>query len=65
MTEATVNPAALTPDQMAQLLAAAGGRAITEDAIREDIAAGAPANADGTMSLIDYTAWLARESGGG
>jgi len=65
MTQATVNPAALTPEQMAQLLAAAGGRAITEEAIREDIAGGAPANADGTMSLIDYTAWLARESGGG
>ena len=65
MTEATVNPAALTPDQMAQLLAAAGGRAITEDAIREDIAAGAPANADGTINIVHYAAWLVKQAGDG
>ena len=31
------------------------------DAIRADLAAGAPANPDGTINLIHYAAWLARE----
>jgi hypothetical protein len=30
--------------------------------LEADIAAGAPANADGTMNLIHYAAWLAREA---
>ena len=33
----------------------------TLDAIRADLAAGAPANPDGTINLIHYAAWLARE----
>jgi len=30
--------------------------------IREDIDDGAPLNADGTLNLVHYAAWLARET---
>lgn len=50
--------AALTRTRLVLILAAAGGRVTAED-IEADIAAGAPVNADGTIHLIHYTAWLA------
>ena len=52
---------ALTPTQAAKVLSAAGGRRITEEMLRADIDAGAPVNADGTLNLVHYTAWLVRE----
>ncbi len=52
---------ALTAAQTARLLAAAGQRRITEEMVRADIDAGAPVNADGTVNLVHYAAWLARE----
>ncbi len=51
---------ALAPEMVATLLARSGGR-ITVEMVKADIAAGAPTNADGTMNLIHYAAWLARE----
>ncbi len=33
--------------------------------IREDIAEAAPANADGTVNLVHYAAWLVREMASG
>ena len=42
-------------------LTRAGGKPITEEMIREDIAAGAPENPDGTINLLHYAAWLVRE----
>jgi hypothetical protein len=53
----------MTPESLSELLTKAGGRTITADMIRADIEAGAPANGDGTISLILYTAWLAKASG--
>lgn len=50
---------ALKPKQLAELLTKAGGRHITEQHIRDDVARGAPTNGDGTLNLIHYTAWLA------
>jgi len=61
---ASANPptlTALTVAQAAKVLSAAGGRRITEDMLRADIDDGAPANADGTLNLVHYTAWLVRE----
>ena len=52
---------ALTPAQVAKLLAAAGSRRITEAMVRTDMEAGAPVNGDGTINLVHYTAWLVRE----
>jgi hypothetical protein len=34
---------------------------VTVDIIKADLAAGAPANADGTINLVHYAAWLVRE----
>lgn len=33
--------------------------------VRADIEAGAPTNADGTLNLIHYAAWLAKEAAHG
>jgi hypothetical protein len=56
-----INPAALTPQQLVTVLAKAGGNKVTEADVRRDIAEGAPTNADGTMHLVHYTAWLAEQ----
>ena len=56
----TLNPSALTVADVARLLSAAGGKPVSEDLVRADLAAGAPVNADGTMNLTHYTAWLAK-----
>jgi hypothetical protein len=55
------NLTALPVDQVAKLLRHAGSERLSEDAIRADIAAGAPTNADGSMNLVVYGAWLVRE----
>jgi hypothetical protein len=52
---------ALPPADLAALLARVGGKPVTAEMIRADIDAGAPANPDGTMNLIHYTAWLVKE----
>jgi len=62
MTQPAADPGALTPGQIAQLLAVGGANGITEDMILEDIKMGAPVKDDGTMSLIDYTAWMVKEN---
>ncbi len=56
-----LNPEVLSVAAVAQLLARASGWPITEAMIQADIAVGAPANADGTIHLVHYTAWLVRE----
>jgi hypothetical protein len=60
---ARMNPTALTLADAAHLLARVGFPAITEDMLRADVAAGAPTNADGTINLVHYAAWLVKEMG--
>lgn len=43
----------------------AGARHASPEAIQADLAAGAPSNPDGTLNLIEYAAWLARENASG
>jgi hypothetical protein len=45
----------------AKLLAKVGSYAITEAMLQADVVAGAPANSDGTLNLVHYTAWLVKE----
>lgn len=45
----------------AEMLSRAGRKTVTVEMIQSDIAAGAPVNPDGTINLLGYTAWLARE----
>ena len=62
MSEESLTITALTPAQAAKILATAASRRITEAMVLADVDAGAPTNADGTVNLIHYTAWLARET---
>ena len=50
-----VNPAALTVEQLAKMLS------LPVEKVRDHIAAGAPAAANGTINLVHYTAWLVRQ----
>lgn len=52
---------ALSVPDVVRLLVKSGARNISEEKVRSDIESGAPVNADGTMNVVHYTAWLARE----
>ena len=56
-----LSPSGLSLEQAARVLAAVGARYATVENIRRDIQAGAPVNADGTVNLVHYAAWLAKE----
>jgi len=60
-----INPTALALPDAVRLLVKVGGPSITETMLRADLAAGAPTNADGTINLVRYAAWLAKEMGRG
>lgn len=51
---------AVSIEQAATLLRRSGSQRATSEALRADLVAGAPANADGTINLIAYGAWLVR-----
>lgn len=55
-----INPAALPPETLADLLRKGGCREAAE-ALERLAEAGLPANADGTLNLIEFTAWLLKE----
>ena len=50
--EDRLNPMALSVEQAAQTLG------IPRGWVEDDVAAGAPTNADGTVNLVHYAAWL-------
>jgi hypothetical protein len=64
-TSQTMNPAALPVTAAANLLTKVSGRLVSQDALQADIEAGAPTNADGTINLVHYAAWLVKEFGRG
>lgn len=41
----------------------AGSRSLTLERLEADVAAGAPVNADGTVDILKYIAWVAKEMG--
>jgi len=49
----------------ARVLSRAGNSPITEKMLRADIESGAPTNADGTINLVHYSAWLVQEAARG
>jgi len=63
--EAKLNPTALPVAEAARLLSAVGGQAVTVEMLQADLAAGAPTNADGTLNVVHYAAWLVREMASG
>lgn len=60
--ENKLNPTALSLADAARLLSAVGGQAVTVEMLEADVAAGAPTNADGTLNLVQYAAWLVRQA---
>ncbi len=57
-TSRPMSPTAIAVADAARLLSAAGGYSVTPEQIQADIDAGAPTNADGTINLVQYAAWL-------
>ena len=55
-----MDPVHLTVGEAARLLAATG-QPVTLEMIAADVDAGAPTNADGTLNLMSYLAWLVKE----
>lgn len=51
----------LTPAMLAEALTKGSGSPISAAMIQADIQAGAPANPDGTISLVSYVAWLIKQ----
>lgn len=62
-----LNPSAMSPADAARVLTRLGGSPVTEAMLRADIDAGAPTNADGSLNLVHYAAWLVQQmsAGGG
>lgn len=56
-----ISPTTLPLAVAARLLSKAGGRRVNEEMLRHDVEAGAPTNADGTLNLVHYAAWLIKE----
>lgn len=55
------NPEALPKETVVEVLRRSGSRTATKERLDADIAAGAPVNADGTINVIAYTAWILKE----
>ena len=60
-----LNPAALPAADAARVLTRLGGKPVTEAMLVADIDAGAPTNADGSLNLVHYAAWLVKEMSAG
>ena len=53
---------ALSVPDLVTVLGKSGARRVTAEVIQEDIDAGAPVNGDGSINLIEFVAWWAREA---
>ena len=53
-----LDPAALSLTDTARVLSATGNGKVTVEMLQADVQAGAPINADGTLNLVHYAAWL-------
>ena len=60
-TAAPVKITAITPPDAAGAMAAACGRRVTAEQVRQVVEVGGLSRPDGTFSLIDYVAYLAGE----
>jgi hypothetical protein len=60
-----LNPQAMPLVDAARVFTAASGGSIEVAMLEADVADGAPLNADGTLNLVHYAAWLVRETARG
>ena len=58
------NARSLRVEDLVRALQAAGSRTATVEPVNADVAAGAPANADGTMDILAYAAWILKQENG-
>ena len=63
--QSSLNPLSLTIADAVRLLSRAGGQPLTEEMLQHDLKGGAPSNDDGSINLVQYTAWLVRELANG
>lgn len=61
MTSESIKITSLTIAQLAKVLSSSAGKRLTEDEVRQVANAAGIVRADGTVNLIEYTAYLARE----
>jgi trimethylamine:corrinoid methyltransferase-like protein len=52
---------AVPGETFSRLLKSAGAEFLSDEALERDRAAGAPIEADGTVNLLAYSAWLVKE----
>ena len=52
---------ALSLADLTMILSKSAGKPVDVESLRRDIESGAPVNPDGTVNLVHYAAWLARE----
>lgn len=57
-----LNPLALSPENLVKVLVKSGCRIMTLEMLRRDIDSGMPVNADGTVNLVKYMAWMIKET---
>ena len=60
-----LNPQALRLADVARILGALGPMPITVEMLQADIDQGAPVNANGTVNLVHFAAWLVKEMASG
>ena len=53
----------ITKENFVTAMRRSGSRTITLERLEADIASGAPVNADGTVDILKYIAWIAKEMG--
>ena len=53
----------ITKENFVTAMRRSGSRTLTLERLEADTAAGAPVNADGTINILKYVAWIAKELG--
>ena len=53
---------AIDQDKLIEILRKSGSRETSPEVLAADIAAGAPVNEDETINMIEYAAWLLKET---
>ena len=57
------NRAHISKENFVTAMRRAGSRTLTLERLEADVSAGAPVNADGTVNILKYIAWVAKEMG--
>ncbi|MGN0880105.1 MAG: hypothetical protein ACI4WT_11740 [Oligosphaeraceae bacterium] len=64
MPSTTVNPLALPAGDALRMLRRSGCPQMSDETLQRLIDDGLPLNADGTLNIIEYTAWMLKEAQG-